>query len=376
MNIVYSTIIESLLFLCIAFYLGSFIKSNTNNSTVLYSNYLFWIMLIILSILINFKKYLYFISFYLITVLITIGLIYKLNIKKYFKKKTNLYFLVILLIISSIIVLFNFIISKYFIYDMINTKPPQGDKGEVGKYGESGTPLFIETIAEKCFQDVYNHLEESYEKIKKSNDIEFNSKDYHINNKYIKDNIKRICYSKEFLDNFYLSKLSNANNSNITPECIMKYDSKNNMVGRFCNLPNKYGNIDNCNVDSDCYIIEDSNLTYNIILNKIKHQIAGGKHSMLELILRNNCKEDIKLRDSFGGSKNLTLDDMYNNPNESYDTNLKYNNKMGHKFLNDHFMNDKYWETNLNKNINNNPFDKIKELEVWKWGIPKKKCTK
>ena len=35
-------------------------------------------------------------------------------------------------------------------------------------------------------------------------------------------------------------------------------------------------------------------------------------------------------------------------------------------------MNDKYWEKHLNKKINNNPFDRIKNLEVWQWGIPKK----
>ena len=58
----------------------------------------------------------------------------------------------------------------------MNTEPPQGDKGDVGDYGKSGKSLYIETIAEKCFQDVYNHLEESYEKIKKSNDINLTQK--------------------------------------------------------------------------------------------------------------------------------------------------------------------------------------------------------
>lgn len=371
MNILYFTIIESVVFLTIAFFLGLIIKFNTKNTNLLISNYAFWILLIILSFLINFKKYLYFVSSYIIAILITIGFVYKFDLKKYFKN--NFFFMAILLTISSIIVLLNFIVSKYFIYSMINTEPPQGEKGETGKYGKSGTSLYIDTIAERCFQDVYNHLEESYEEIKKSNNIDFNTKDYHVNNIFIKDNIKRICYSKEFLDNFYLSR---SNDSSVTPQCIMKYDNKNNIVGRFCNLPNEYGNIEKCNIDSDCYFIEDNDVTYKRVVNKIKKQISGTENSMLELILRNNCKDDIKLRDTLGGSKHLTIKDMYNNPNESYDTNLKYNNKMGHRFLNDYFMNDKYWDNHLNKNVNNNPFIKIKEIEVWKWGIPKKKCVK
>ncbi len=372
MKIVYFTIIESIVFLALGFYLGQIIKSNTSNTQILYGNYAFWISIVILSILVNFKKYLFFVSLYSIIILLTIGLVFKLDVNKYFTE--NVFYLALLLLLISIIVLFNFIVSKYYIYDIMNTEPPQGDKGDVGHYGKSGESLYIETIAEKCFQDVYNHLEESYEKIKNSNDIEFNRKDFHINNYFIKDNIKRICYSKEFLDNFYLQ--AGRNNDNKTPECVMQYDSKNNMIGRYCNIPNQYGNIDKCNIDADCYVIEDSNVVYKRLLNKIKNQIAGTENSMLELILRNNCKDDIKLRNKLGGPKHLTVQDMYNNPNETIDENFKYNNRMGHKFLNDNFMNDKYWDNHLNKKINNNPFDQIKKLEVWQWGIPKKKCVK
>lgn len=371
MKILYFTIVESIIFLSIGFYIGTLIQAKTSDTEILYGNYAFWILLVILSILLNFKKYLYFASLYSIIILVTIGLAFKLDIKSYFRDK--IFYLALLLIITSMVVLFNFIVSKYFIYDMINTEPQQGDKGDIGKYGNSGQSLFIDTIAEKCFQDVYNHLEESYEKIKKSNDVDFDAKNYHINNYFIKDNIKRICYSKEFLDNFYLQGY---NSEGVTPECVMQYDTRNNMIGRYCNIPNKYGNIEKCNIDSDCYVIEDNDIKYKRIVNNIKNQIAGTENSMLELILRNNCKDDIKLRNKLGGPKHLTLDDMYNNPNETIDRNFRYNNRIGHKFLNDEFMNDKYWEKHLNKKINNNPFDRIKNLEVWQWGIPKKKCVK
>ena len=148
------------------------------------------------------------------------------------------------------------------------------------------------------------------------------------------------------------------------------------MIGRYCNVPNQYGNIDKCNIDSDCYIIENSDNIYKRLVKQIKEAIAGTSNSMLEIILRNNCKDDIKLRNKLGGAKHLTLEDMYNDPNETYDQNFKYNNQVGHKFLNDHFMNDKYWEKHLNKKINNNPFELIKKIEIWQWGIPKKKCVK
>ena len=379
MKIIYFTLIESIIFLTLAYFLGKKIKNITDGNFFLILNYAFWIILIILSILINFKKYLYFLSVFVITIIVSIIILLKVDLKKYFKDK--LYFSVYILSGITFIALFNFLISKYFIYNMLNTEAPQGIKGQSGVVGNNGKSFFIETLPEKCYQELINHIENKYGEIKKSNDIPFNIKDYHINNMFIKDNIKRICYSNEFLDNFYIIK---QNNKSVSPECVMKYDSQNNMIGRYCNVSNKYGNIEKCNNDKDCMNIEDSELKFKRIVNELKQAIAGEKNSWLELILKNNCEQDIQLRDKLGGARYETLDELYPNSYEDYDKNLRHNNKVGHDFLEDNFQNDKYWDKHLNKKINNNPFDTIKQLkfkddpnkQFWNWGIPIKKCVK
>ena len=50
----------------------------------------------------------------------------------------------------------------------------------------------------------------------------------------------------------------------------MQYDNKNNMIGRYCNIANQYGNIDKCNIDADCYVIEDNDVIYKRLLKKLK----------------------------------------------------------------------------------------------------------
>ena len=95
---------------------------------------------------------------------------------------------------------------------------------------------------------------------------------------------------------------------------------------------------------------------------------------MVKTILRNNCKEDIRLRNKLGGNLHDTLNDLYNN--EDFDENYKYNSSTGKRFLNSNFQNDKYLDKELNKTVNKNPFNNpiIKDDIHWKWGFPPKKC--
>jgi hypothetical protein len=358
MKIIYFTLIESILFLTVAYYLGQIIKIKTNNTFLVIGNYALWIAIVILSILINFKKYLYFLSFFIITILVTIFALIKVNVKKYFKD--NLYLSVYLLSGISFIAILNFVITKYFIYNIINTDAPLGDKGERGLIGDNGKSYFTETYSEKCYVEVIKHLENTYEEIKKSNDISFNTKDYHINNMYIKDSIKRICYSNQFLDNFY--KRTKIHNQS---ECNMIYNTDNSTRGRYCINNSIIGN--QCEIDEDCIKYEDNDAKYIRILNKIKTEAAGKDTSWLELILSNNCKQNINLRNKLGGSSYESLDTLNNN--QEFDQNFKYNNKIGHEFLNDHFSNDKYWAKHLTKKINTNPFDTIKKSAIWNWGL-------
>ena len=69
--------------------------------------------------------------------------------------------------------IFNFIVTKYFIYNIVDTDPPIGDAGEIGSIGRKWENYFTETIAERCYVDLLNNLENEYQEIKKTNKIDF-----------------------------------------------------------------------------------------------------------------------------------------------------------------------------------------------------------
>ena len=155
------------------------------------------------------------------------------------------------------------------------------------------------------------YLEDLYKKEKKNN-IKFNRNEDQIKNIYMKNQIKRICYSKEFLDSI-LSK-------NI---CV--YDENNGQ--RKCSQ-NKEKNCDN---NSDCIPKKNSEEIYKDNIKKIKSEFK----KWFDLILIKIIKLDI--------------------------------------ILDDYFSNDKYFEKkNVQKLINFNPFDEIKSNDKWKWGLYKK----
>ena len=210
-------IIETIIFISIAFFIHKYLISKTKNHLFKISNFFVWGSIIVLSILINMKKFVFFISTFLALIVITILFLIKHNIKKYFKDK--LYFGVYMLLGVTFFGIFNFIITKYFIYNIINTDPPIGDQGEEGIIGEDGQNFFVKNYAERCYNDLINNLEKEYQNIKETNKVDFDVKEYGIKNYYFKNNIQRICYSKQFLDHFYLNSLDNSKKS---PECVMK----------------------------------------------------------------------------------------------------------------------------------------------------------
>ena len=361
MNITKFIIAETIIFIAIAFFMHQFL-SETKEPLFKIVNIFFWTSLIILSILINTRKFLFFISTFITLLILSILFLIKYNIKKYFKD--NLYYGVYMLLGLTFFGLFNFIVTKYFIYNIINTDPPMGDAGDVGDTGEIGVNYFTSNFAERCYVDLINHLESNYEEIKKTNKVDYDIKEYQIKNYYFKNNIKRICYSKQFLDNFYLNS---TNDSTKSPECVMRYEF-NKPIERKCNIPDKYGVYKKCNTDTDCITFKDSETEYKRLLDILKTETT----LWMKEILRNNCEEDIKLRNKLGGQVYETLDSV--NSSENYDSSLLYNSRIGHQFLNDYFQNDGYLEENLNKQVKENPFTEIKKRPMWKWGISPKKC--
>lgn len=364
MNITYLTISETIIFVSIAYFINKYLTNNTKDPLFKIANFFLWGSIIVLSILINTRKFVFFISTFLSLIIISILFLIKYNIKKYFKDK--LYYGVYMLLGITFFGIFNFIVTKYFIYNIVDTEPPIGDAGEIGGIGESGQNYFSETIAERCYVDLINNLEKEYQEIKKTNKIDFDLKDYGIKNYFLKNNIHRVCYSKQFLDHFYLNSTNDPRKS---PECVMTYNFGVPRE-RKCNIPDKYGVYRKCNSDTDCITFKDHESEYKRLLKILKNETT----LWMKEILRNNCEEDIRLRNKLGGQVYETLEDV--NSSENFDSSLLYNSRIGHQFLNDYFQNDAYLDENLNTQVKANPFISIKERPIWNWGISPKKCMK
>lgn len=366
MNINTFVVMETLVYIILAVTLGKYIKQTTKNNVYTIFNYIVWGFIAMLSILLNLNKIIYFISFIFIGSLIVVGYIFtkfEFNFDTNQNKENIMLFFYLLLGIS-IISIIGFVLSKKYMLFMVNSSAPEGAPGEMGPIGKTGEAYFIENLPEKCYNEVINHVEELLVSIKKINKIPFKSKEYQLNNTYLKNNIRRICYSKEFLDPFYgLGPLSS--NSLVKPECV----NQTYPVRRICSNKDNFGNDISCEKNSDCFTNTEFNYDniYRQRINLLKNEVS----SWIKIILKNNCEEDIKLKEKLGGKKYETLADL-----DISDTDLRnYNSKTGHKFLDDHFFNDKYWDEYLVKQINNNPFDTIKTRNIWNWGNPNPNVT-
>ena len=351
MNITKLIIVETIIYTLIAFLIQIFFVSKTNDPIFKIINLFFWGTLIILSILINTQKFLFFITTFIILILLSIIFIIKYNIKKYFKNK--LYYGVYMLIGITFFGIFNFIVTKYFIYNIVNTEPPIGNNGELGKLGEPGTNYSIENLSERCYVDIINSLETEYEAIKKTNNIDYDIKDYGINNLYLKENIRRICYSNDFYNEIY-----NISEDVHLIECV--YNKNEN--DRKCKNGLKNGV--SCDKNTDCYNLDNE---YKIQGNykKTLEDLKNITKDWMKLILQNNCDENTNLKNKLGRQDYEDLEKT-----DSVD-NLFYNSRIGHQFLNDYFQNDIY----LKDNLDVSPFVEIKNSEKWNWGYgPNKPC--
>lgn len=133
-----------------------------------------------------------------------------------------------------------------------------------------------------------------------------------------------------------------------------------------------------CNQDTNCgnmghVALESLDIKTN---NKVK-DIVNEVKWWINLILRNNCEDDRKLRERLKFNKYVPISKIAPDPSSSsgYDKNmLTLNNAIGRRFLQSHFENDKYWLNNNVKAVNPyNPFEgvsKIHSSTMWKWGTP------
>ncbi len=408
MNKYLISLIEIIVLGAIAKFSAKNIDIFTGDDTIVRLNYIFWGIIIVLSVLINFKLYIYFGSVFVLGIIFLAIYIHKIvKVITFVEKDYNLFFWMIFgtLFLPILILL----ITKGVLYKAINYEAPQGYTGEVGKVGNTGTQFFIESVGDRAYVLIVNGVEEYIREIFDRNEIDYDGTEMQFNNMYLKDNLKRICNSEEFITKLWNLAKTDRNNYQ---SCAyyngeQRYCTENNQIGDNYSIPSIPSLTKQCVSDKDCNVSDaqniinenqeyvnllklepltdtysdDENIVYNLFL-RVKYWIR--------LILENNCEQDKKLR------KNLKIQDIYKlsdikmgfvdsfrefqedpNKNEYQKeeyllfnsvNHLRMNNLLGRKFLQSNFQNHKYWQSNNVKTINRNPFDIIHQDPFWNYG--------
>lgn len=347
----YTYIVEVIIFSIITFLFGNFIKTYTRNMIYVILNYIVGASLIISSLLLNLDNYLYSLSFTIISFLIIVGFINKFII---IDQKYNIVFW--LYIIVTAITLTGFILTKKYIYNSINSNAPRGDQGIQGNIGKAGKSYFLETFSERCYSDLINSIEDYIKSVKGTNNIDKNKT--YFNNMFLKEKIKDICTSNNFI------RLFDTFNNN----CI------HNGTNRYCENTGEECNISNEACDTDISNEEK----YNKILNNLKEIIVDKDYnddndkSWIQHILENSCNEDNALKNKLNIK---SYEKLYRDSDTNSDTNhdrmiqkydiRRHNNKEGMKYLYSDFKHENYFDELISKpkNRETNPFENIRKNE-------------
>jgi hypothetical protein len=408
MNKYLISIIELIIFGAIAFFLGKNIFIFTNNENLVKLNYIFWIFLATLSVLSNFKLYLYFVSLFVVGVLFLSIFIHKIiKVSTFVEVNMNIMFWILFAtFFIPICVLF---ITKRMLMTASRSQAPRGVRGEQGNVGSKGEEYFIESLGDRAYVTIITKLEDFFREILDKNEIDYDFNEPQLNNLYFKDNLKRICNSKQFIDKIIQSSYDIKQ----FDEC--RYNKLNNE--RKCSLRNTNTNPNTSAVYNDIECNNNEDCQNNTVINSLSDQIILPKNKeekensevylllirvkyWIRLILENNCEEDRKLRDTkaakyynleeLGYVKNFKEFHENSHINEGKseverESHLNINNinqfrlnsQQGREFLQDHFQTEKYWtKYNIKPVRSVNPFDIISNDEKWQWGIiiPEEKC--
>lgn len=157
-----------------------------------------WSFIILNTILLHYNKYVYSCGGFLLGILVVLIYINKifssLNISNEF---VTIFWC--LIVVSSFTII-GLIITKKYIINNLNNDAPLGPIGKQGSIGTQGKAFLIENIGDRCYHDLIIYIEELLVKIKESNNIEYDENDYQLNNYFLKNKLKNICYSKQFLE--------------------------------------------------------------------------------------------------------------------------------------------------------------------------------
>ena len=370
----------------------------TEDDSLVNLNYIFWGIIIVLSVLVNFHLYLYFGTVFILGVVFMAIYIHKIvRVITFVESDYNLFFW--MLFVTLFIPIFVILITKRVLYSALSSEAPQGYTGAVGNVGNTGTNFFIETPGDKAYVLIVNGIEKYFREILDKNEIDYDGNIPQFNNMYLKENLKRICNSKEFIESIL-------NSSNVDNIVCAKIRGRNN--NRFCThvtnrfeIPSTPSTTKPCVSDKDCNILNarDSIISENENLKELL-KLDGTQNELntvflrvkywIRLILENNCEQDKKLREKLKiqsiyklSEVNMGFVDNFREfqedttkTDQETDTyldlnninHLRMNNLLGRKFLQSNFQNHKYWQNNNIKTINRNPFDIIHQDPIWNWG--------
>lgn len=406
MNSYLVSFIEIVLFGTIAYFLGNNIDLYTEDDTLVNLNYMFWVYLISLSVLINFGLYIHFVSVFVIGLLFIGIYIYKivrvitfvdLDMTMYFWMLFGIFFIPLLVLL----------ITKGILISAYRSDAPRGIIGERGEVGEVGDSYFIESLSDKAYVLIINGIEDYLKEIYDMNEVQYDPYEKLLKNYYLKENIKRITSSKSFIDRLIGTYGGGPNNK----ECALPNDSCSNSSNRYCFDKmdiNRYGpsqsspvnqGLISCHIDSDCnsntLSLDIHNLSIqrpdNADSNNPLYQLFIRVKYWIRLILENTCEDDTKVKKklkipNYSVMPTIKSDfKVYQNTNENgiSDRNVndyhkedflninkinyyRMNSLLGRKFIAGDFLNHRFWENNINKT---NPFETIHTDEKWLWGL-------
>lgn len=388
MNIYILTLLEIIIYSSISYFLGTNILKISDNENAMKLNYIFWIFIIILTLFINFHLYLYFVSAFVIGIII-ISIFIKAILGTDFFVEDKMSILFWILFTAFFITLLLVFITKRMLLTTAKSEPLQGLKGNQGDIGIKGEDYFIEQLNDRAYVYVILELEKFFKEILDDNEIDYDKNEIQFKNMFLKENIKRILESPEFLK-IYLEIYNNSPISKFNYECKVN-DQKKRICKRIKNTDDSSSTLstsDNptksCQLDIDCHTevsttesstnLSESDILSEVFNKKFQYENGGGYTSILDtfkewfrIYLLNNCDEDDLIYKKFKLSRYNKLE---KHGYSMYTSNLRLNSTVGRKFLQSRFDNDTYWNnpaTKKNKNNINKIID-IKKSPLWNWG--------
>ena len=343
----YKVITTDIIFLVILAIVSNKFIISKYGTTIVILNSLIWGFIILSTLSLYFNKYIYSLGLFILGPLVVMIYLIKIFDTLQITPQFTIIFWMLFLVTSCSII--GLIITKKYILNNMFNEAPQGKIGSEGSIGQTGESYKIDLLADKCYNDLLTHIEDKLKKIKDTNDIDYDNETYLLKNTYIKTKLKDICYSTDFLNDFFKDKYQG----------YITYDNLHNDASPIATYPVA---------------------TYNTKIIDIKHKLTNWIFEILESDQKqlNKLNEKYKINKSIDNRykpnnnntciKNTNISTCKSDINCNYDEtlgkcHLNYENAnsiQGNKLLNDYFANENYYEKYMKKNNKENPFCKIK----------------